>query len=273
MYATWQTSPYYILSSGPAFSHGAVSFLPFYKNGTNWLCPGRTNHPGGTQFNPVLDWGTGKVVCAYAFSNDGTTFINVAAITNRLAFNFWDGRVRFLMRKARGGYRVVGGSELAEYDYGDGTNTAVLVQVNIAGNALTTVSIFRNDSDEDGMPDEWELANFTNLTVATTTSDYDLDQMLDWEEYITGTQPTNNRSVFTATVNSALGEPNRLVIRWPSISNRIYAVGKSTNMQSGAGGFRIPTDAGNITATPSENAYTDTVETTDAGYYQIRVME
>ena len=104
----------------------------FYKSGTNWLCPGRTNHPGGTQFTPVLDWGTGKVVCAYAFANDGTAFTNTARITNSLAFNFWDGRVRFLMNKARGGYKVVGGSELAEYDYGNGTNTAVLVRVNIA---------------------------------------------------------------------------------------------------------------------------------------------
>ena len=160
---TLQSSPYYVLSSGPAFRYGGVSLFSFYKSGTNWLCPGRTNHPGGTQFTPVLDWGIGKVVCAYSFANNGTAFTNTALITNSLAFDFWDGRVRFLMNKARGGYKVVGGSELAEYDYGNGTNTAVLVRVNIASNALTTVSVCRTDSDEDGMPDDWELANFTNL--------------------------------------------------------------------------------------------------------------
>ena len=270
-FGTLSSSPYPVLSSGPACTYGGVSMFSFTKSGTNWLCPGMTNHPAGTRFHPVADWGTGTVSCVFSSPNDGTAVTNTACITNALAFSFWDGRVRFLLRKARGGYRVSGGCELAEYDYG-GSNTAVLVAVDIASNTLTAVSVWRNDTDEDGMSDDWELANFTNLTVATTNSDHDSDGMSDYEEYVAGSQPTNPVSVFEAYSCPPSAGLSEFVIRWPSISGRCYSVSRSTDLAGGEG-FAVLPGAEYLPATPFENSWTDSISAVCTGYYRIGVME
>ncbi len=266
-FSTLSTSPYYVLSSGAAFNYGSTAFFEFRKNGTNWLCPGRTNHPGGTRFYPVGDWGATNLSSTFASPNDGAAFTNSVRITNNLAFTFWDGRVRFLVRKARFGYQVAGGLELAEYDY-NGTNTAVLVKVNIASNAVTVVSVYRSDSDADGMPDEWEMANFTNLTTAGTNTDYDFDELLDWQEYTAGTQPTNDDSYFQALVGAGTPSPSGFVVRWSSISNRHYDISRSTNLASG---FSDLAGATNLPATPWENSWTDSVGGIGAAYYRVGV--
>jgi hypothetical protein len=40
------------------------------------------------------------------------------------------------------------------------------------------------DSDRDGIDDNWEIANFGNLTTANATSDYDKDGYTDLQEYL-----------------------------------------------------------------------------------------
>jgi parallel beta-helix repeat protein len=50
------------------------------------------------------------------------------------------------------------------------------------------------DTDSDGMWDEWEVQQFTNLTVASASSDYDDDGLLDKDEFIYGTGPKNRDS-------------------------------------------------------------------------------
>jgi hypothetical protein len=108
-------------------------------------------------------WGRPKVEVLYDVVNDGTASVNVARVVNRLPLRYFDGRIKFLMRK--GDYRVSGGTVLAQYDYvvsgdGDGggdscdgghggeTRTAVLVKVDIQPGdpdrrieATTTVTI------------------------------------------------------------------------------------------------------------------------------------
>jgi hypothetical protein len=60
-------------------------------------------------------WGRPKVEVLYDVANDGTASANVAQIVNRLPLRYFDGRIKFLMRK--GDYRVSGGIVLAQYDY------------------------------------------------------------------------------------------------------------------------------------------------------------
>jgi parallel beta-helix repeat protein len=45
------------------------------------------------------------------------------------------------------------------------------------------------DTDADGMWDEWELQQFTNLATASAGSDYDDDGLLDKDEFLYGTDP------------------------------------------------------------------------------------
>ncbi len=139
--ALLQSKPYPILCSGPAFKFGHSSFLEFTRCGRGWTCSLKTNDPGAVCFDPVGDAGAGCVACGYAAPNDGMSLSNSVVITNRLGFDFWDGRVRFLMRRAPGGYQVRGGKVLAEYDTAAGPNTAVLVQVDIVPSNVTHVSI------------------------------------------------------------------------------------------------------------------------------------
>ncbi|MFH0953892.1 MAG: hypothetical protein V1873_06150 [Verrucomicrobiota bacterium] len=268
-FTTMQTSPYYVLQSGPAHNYGGTALFEFRKSGTNWLSPGTTNHPAGTRFYAVGDWGAPLVSNAFASANNGSPYANTATITNGLGLDFWDGRVRFLLRHARRGYQVAGGEKLAEYDYADGSNTAVLVRVNIARGTSTVVSVYRVDSDDDGMPDDWEQTNFHDLVTATATSDYDHDAQLDWEEYVTGSQPTNVASVWGLSHDPADAATNRFVIRWLSASNRLYDVFQTTSLLDSFG--PLSTD---LPSSPPENAYTDTVYGAEpASFYRVRVRE
>jgi hypothetical protein len=45
------------------------------------------------------------------------------------------------------------------------------------------------DTEPDGMWDEWEVQQFTNLTAANASSDYDDDGLLDKYEFLYGTNP------------------------------------------------------------------------------------
>jgi hypothetical protein len=74
-----------------------------------------------------------NLTAVFEHVNDGTYagISNSCIITNKIKFNFYDGRIRFLMPKGK--YDVKGGTKLGEYDYAEGnTNrTAVVCKVNI----------------------------------------------------------------------------------------------------------------------------------------------
>lgn len=73
------------------------------------------------------------------------------------------------------------------------------------------------DSDADGIADAWELNHWGNLTQANASSHSDADPLSDLEEYISGTDPSNDRSFFiieqvTGGQDAALyfeSQPNR----------------------------------------------------------------
>ena len=50
------------------------------------------------------------------------------------------------------------------------------------------------DTDSDGMWDQWEVQQFTDLITAGATSDFDQDGLLDKDEFIYGTSPKNRDS-------------------------------------------------------------------------------
>jgi hypothetical protein len=102
-------------------------------------------------------------------------------------------------------------------------------------------------------------------------ADQDGDGMPAWQEYIAGTDPTNQGSSLFFTGVSGIVAPNDagagFVIQWPSVSNRYYNLDRATNLA--AGGFEPI--AMEIPATPPDNVYTDIVEGLDSALYRIRV--
>lgn len=108
------------------------------------------------------------------------------------------------------------------------------------------------DTDTDGMDDTWETAFFTNLTVATATSDFDQDGFIDVHEFLENSLPNDSNSLLkaTAVANSA----NGVVVTWQSHTGRTYVVSRSEDLIAGFTGV-----ASNIAATPMANTWTDQV--------------
>ncbi|MDF7823208.1 SUMF1/EgtB/PvdO family nonheme iron enzyme [Pontiellaceae bacterium B12227] len=73
-----------------------------------------------------------------------------------------------------------------------------------------------DDTDFDGMNDDWETFYFGDLAQAYS-NDFDSDGQFNGDEYIAGTNPTNSASLFQLTERL---EPGRIIIEWPAASNR-----------------------------------------------------
>ena len=70
------------------------------------------------------------------------------------------------------------------------------------GNAVFSVSGL--DSDGDGLPDEWELNHFGDLSSSDGTIDSDGDGLSDMEEFITGTDPVNPADSLRLSLTSGM---------------------------------------------------------------------
>ena len=77
-------------------------------------------------------------------------------------------------------------------------------------------------SSEDGMPNDWELANGTNPLVNDANEDPDFDRMANWQEYLAGTSPTDGASVLK--IESALLTGTKIALSFSAISNHNYSV-------------------------------------------------
>jgi|GEM_PF-2686520 len=252
--STIQSSPYYIVETQQACNKGAVGFFEFAKTSTNWVCTSLANVPAA-QFQLMSSGSTSKLTCAYAYTNDGGAYSNTATITNNLSKRFWDGRVRFLMKYSALGYQVTNGVRLAEYPYNNGSNLAVLVKVNIAPSATTVVSLGRVDTDEDGMPDDWENLHFGGPTNANPDALAANGVNTVREAWIADLDPTDSESFFRITAISNLPP---WTVYFVGSSNRQYTLHGRTNLVDGVwttvpgAGPRL--GAGGTDAMPDTNA-------------------
>ncbi len=120
------------------------------------------------------------------------------------------------------------------------------------------------DLDRDGMPDVWEIQNFSSL-AHPGSGDQDGDGTSNAEEYIAGTHPTNPLSTFLAksvSHNSTAG----YTLTWESVSGRTYKVLRSTSLSSGW----LPASNA-IPGTGGELSFTDSFATEGTSFYKIAV--
>lgn len=144
---TIQASPYYIYEDGPGFKYGSTGFFNFERTSNGWTCD-QTTRPRSYEkdvWGLFTDNGIVKKVRTDQPDSRNITSTSVT-ITNDLPEDFYDGRVRFVLK--RGVYPAVKNGEiLSEYDSADNTKTAVLVRVNIPASSSITVSIPENSNE------------------------------------------------------------------------------------------------------------------------------
>ena len=100
--------------------------------------------------------------------------------------------------------------------------------------------------------------------------DSDSDGMNNWQEYLAGTNPTNGGSVFRIT-SSQMISSTQFVVRWSSVSNRLYDVLRATNLTAGASGFVPLPRATNLIGNPPANSWTDSVSR--PSFYRVSVHQ
>lgn len=96
---------------------------------------------------------------------------------------------------------------------------------NSGASALSSVQYVTvyTDDDSDGLPGWWEYVYFGGDTNAVHTSDSDSDGMVNSDEYIAGTVPTNNLSFFASEISRAsTGTP--VTLEFQTSSRRYYQV-------------------------------------------------
>ena len=125
------------------------------------------------------------------------------------------------------------------------------------------------DSDEDGMLDSWEILHFgsiSNSPYGDPGYDFDGDGMVNSNEYIAGTIPTNGASVLQL-VDVEIGGSSKTVY-WHSVTDRVYSVYKSTNLMDGWEDPALTTNEMGIAS--GTNTFEDT-NTSAVGFYRIGV--
>jgi len=89
--------------------------------------------------------------------------------------------------------------------------------------ALNLATTPVTDTDGDGMDDQWEQDHFGTLAY-DGTGDFDGDGASNLFEFLTGTDSTDPRSIFRATISGVLAPGQKPVIDWPLAPGRGYRV-------------------------------------------------
>ncbi|MFO1491636.1 MAG: hypothetical protein U1F87_12145 [Kiritimatiellia bacterium] len=79
------------------------------------------------------------------------------------------------------------------------------------------------DHDDDGLPDDWELQNFTSLTAQDGDNDPDADGQDNLFEFVAGTQPTNSTSRLTLAITNDVPAAGFSLV-FPGRPDRRYTV-------------------------------------------------
>ena len=177
-------------------------------------------------------------------------------------------------------------------------HVTLIVTASSSGSIIDTIEVYAHAEAVPlytalGTPVAWYL---THDIIAQGADDWDAvdyydsddDSMLNWEEYVAGTDPTNTLSRLTihgalaygtnylehATTNEfgewytqKMYEVVGSILDWPSVSGRVYSILSSTNLNME---FEPLIDATNLPATPSQNRYTHVTDL-DTIFYRIGV--
>ncbi len=113
-----------------------------------------------------------------------------------------------------------------------------------------------------GTPYSWLMEY--GLSISDDETDTDGDGHANWEEYLTGTNPTNAASVFQVTSAESIGDGS-FVITWSSVEDKTYMIQSNTSLTVQSPG----TVAVGIEGQPNETSYTGTISGADTVFYEV----
>jgi hypothetical protein len=124
-----------------------------------------------------------------------------------------------------------------------------------------------SDSDQDGMPDSWEIQYFSDI-VASPSADSDSDGLSNLHEYLAGTDPTKGESTLKIVI--ARRSAQQLTIEWTSTANTLYQIERCGPVVAGTSP-QFEVVASGITATAPTNSYSISLENASS-LYRIRAQ-
>ena len=124
--------------------------------------------------------------------------------------------------------------------------------VNLGTGQLTTRSMQDADSDQDGIPDWWEILRLGDLTTADGTTDSDGDGVPDLAEYGADTDPENPNSFLRIVTHTHAPGISESTLTFTTTPSRLYRI-ESSNDPGDAGAW---TDSGFGTFAPDAGATT-----------------
>ena len=132
--------------------------------------------------------------------------------------------------------------------------------------AITNETVPAGDSDNDNLPDTWEMDNFGSIGAQTGTGDADMDGTNNRSEYLLGLSPVSSAQRFSATESNVVPGAGATLI-WPAQAGLTFTVQRSTSLAAGSwtqlGGI--------ITATGTTASYTDTTAPAGRAFYRINL--
>lgn len=146
-----------------------------------------------TDFIDNFNLMTTAIEDTYYNPNDGTADFNIATVKNIIDFNFYDGRIYFVMKP--GNYKVSGGELLSQYNSYDNGKTIVVAKVNIPkgskGNPAS-VNVTCSPVDETNVPVKFVLSGAETGFVSANVKYLDIVSNTDID---TDTFTNNNIAV------------------------------------------------------------------------------
>jgi len=88
--------------------------------------------------------------------------------------------------------------------------------------SLVVRSVAITDDDNDGMHDGWEIETFGSTNAADQSSDFDLDGMIDYDEYVSWTDPTDRSDLLRITAIEI--QDDTVMLQFPSVEGLTYHI-------------------------------------------------
>ena len=139
--------------------------------------------------------------------------------------------------------------------------TTAQLSTGVAG----SVDLVIDDSDEDGLPDSWEMQFLGNL-ASGPAADPDGDGQDNATEYLAGTNPASGASRFAATLESV--NATLFTLAWPSVPGRLYQIHTTTSL---SGTWSLLEE---VPAAPAPATHTSRIMTRsgDSRFYRVAVQ-